>query len=84
MENYPRLNANGFPSFEKINKSLLSKITRREFELLMAIDKGKSNQQLSDQFYISINTVKVHLKHCYLKLEVNSRVEALSRIRKLA
>jgi len=83
MENYARLNANGFPTIEKINKSLLSKITQREYELLMAIDKGKSNKQLCDQFFISINTVKVHLKHCYLKLGVNSRVAALSRLRQL-
>ena len=83
LQNFSLLNAKGFPSFEEINDNILSKITQREYDLLLEIHKGKSNQELSEIFNISVNTVKTHLKNCFVKLEVKSRVAALSKIRQL-
>jgi DNA-binding NarL/FixJ family response regulator len=83
LQNHGYLHSKGFPSMKEINENLLSKITKREYELLNQIHQGKSNQQLAEIFLISLNTVKSHLKNVYSKLEVDSRVSALSKIRKM-
>lgn len=41
-----------------INKNLHQPITEREFELLNLIYNGKTNQQIADTMFISLNTVK--------------------------
>ncbi len=83
LQNFHLMQSHGFPSIEKINDHLVSSITQREYDLLLQIYQGKSNQEIAEQFNISPNTVKSHLKNCYLKLDVNSRVLALSKIRQL-
>lgn len=81
LQNFNLLHAKGFPSIEQINEKIISQVTQREYELLRQIHAGNSNNQISEILNISVNTVKSHLKNCYLKLGVKSRVEALSKIR---
>ena len=83
LQNWSQLHSKGFPSAEELNQKLVTKITTREYALLKEIYQGKSNQEIAEVFHISLNTVKSHLKNCYLKLGVKSRVEALSKIRNL-
>lgn len=83
MQTFSLLSIKGLPTIEQINDRLLNTITRREYDILIEIHKGKSNLEISQLFNISVNTVKTHLKNCYLKLDVNSRVAALSKIRQL-
>lgn len=83
LQNWSRLHAQGFPSFDEINVLLVSTITRREYTLLKEIHQGRSNQQIAEIYGISVNTVKSHLKNSYSKLGVDSRVSALSKIRNL-
>ena len=68
---------------EKLNAKLLSKLTAKEFEILCDIYDGKTNQQLANKHFISRNTVKTHIKHLYDKLNVESRVEAITSLRTL-
>ena len=42
--------------------------------------EGYSNQKISESLFISMNTVKAHLKNAYLKLDVTSRSEAISKM----
>lgn len=51
-------------------------LTDRELEILVLIAKGKSNKEIAQTLYISVNTVKVHLRNIFTKLEVVSRTEA--------
>ncbi|WP_194852229.1 LuxR C-terminal-related transcriptional regulator [Nonlabens antarcticus] len=51
-------------------------LTNRENEILDLIADGKSNKQIADELFISINTVKYHVKKIYEKLEVSNRKEA--------
>ena len=63
-------------TLEELNQLTESPLTNREYEILQAISQGLSNQQISDQQHVSINTVKYHLKNIYDKLAVKNRVQA--------
>lgn len=58
-------------------KSKDVELTDREIDLLKLIAKGYSNTQISDALYISLNTVKTHLKNIFKKLEVEDRTHAV-------
>lgn len=58
---------------------LIEPLTERELEVLRALAAGLSNRAIAQQLYVSVATVKVHLKHIYGKLAVSSRTEALAR-----
>lgn len=69
------------PVFETLNRKLTSAITDREFDILLAIYEGMSNKEMTDNFHVSINTIKKHINSLYLKFEVNSRTTLLAKIR---
>lgn len=68
---------------DKINASLIGKLSEREFEVMQLIYAGKTNQQIAASLYISMNTLKRHINNAYGKLAVNSRTTALARLRAL-
>jgi DNA-binding NarL/FixJ family response regulator len=69
--------------FEKINKHILTPLSEREFEVLQLIYEGKTNQQIADVIYVSVNTVKKHINNSYLKIDTMSRATAITRLRGL-
>lgn len=52
-------------------------LTEREQEVLKALSKGMSNQELAEALVVSPKTVHNHLYNIYSKLGVNSRSEAI-------
>jgi DNA-binding NarL/FixJ family response regulator len=54
----------------------ISQLTPREREILELISKGQSNQEIADQLFIELGTVKNHVHSILKKLNVNSRVDA--------
>ncbi|MBC8459816.1 MAG: helix-turn-helix transcriptional regulator [Deltaproteobacteria bacterium] len=56
-------------------------ISRRETEIIQLICKGKSNQDISDSLYISLQTVKDHIHRIFLKTGVKNRVQLTNLIR---
>lgn len=50
-------------------------LTERELDILIQITKGASNKQISENLFISVNTVKYHTKKLYEKLDVKKRTE---------
>jgi DNA-binding NarL/FixJ family response regulator len=85
ISNYARRSNQKLPplNFEKINKPLLSPLSEREFEVLQLIYEGKTNNQIASELFVSVNTVKVHIKNAYLKLDADSRTTAIVCMRKL-
>ncbi len=69
--------------FEKINRHLINSVTEREFEVLQLIYEGKTNQQIAQQLFVSLNTIKRHINNAYLKLDTSSRSTAIARLREL-
>ncbi|MCD8510422.1 MAG: helix-turn-helix transcriptional regulator, partial [Bacillus sp. (in: Bacteria)] len=55
----------------------LADLTKRELEVLNYLCEGCSNQEISEKLFISLITVKVHLKHIYRKLGVKNRSQAI-------
>jgi LuxR family maltose regulon positive regulatory protein len=58
-------------------------LSNRELDTLKLIANQKSNQEIADQLFISLNTVKTHLKNLFVKLEVDSRISAVSKAKEL-
>jgi len=58
-------------------------LSERELEVLRILGEGLSNQETADRLFISLNTVKTHLKNIFAKLEVTSRAQAVARAREL-
>ena len=59
----------------KVNNSFV--LSGREKEILACLVKGMSYKMVADQCFISIETVNVHVKNIYRKLEVHSKSEAV-------
>jgi LuxR family maltose regulon positive regulatory protein len=67
--------------------SLLSSaanLSGREKEVLVLIADGYSNQEIADQLFISLHTVKTHARKINAKLGAKSRTQAIVKARELA
>jgi len=58
-------------------------LSERELEVLRKIDQGLSNQEIADQLFISLHTVKTHARKINVKLGAKSRTQALHRAKEL-
>jgi len=56
-----------------------SSLSRREREIANLIARGFTYQEIADQLYISINTIKTHIKRIYKRLNITSRRELIRR-----
>lgn len=70
-------------SMDKINKSLATPLSAREFEVVQHIYAGKSNQQIANELFVSLNTIKKHINNAYLTIDANSRSTCIARLRAL-
>jgi len=70
-------------NLQKLNRHLLSQLTEREFEVLQNIYNGKTNNQIAEALFLSVNTIKAHIKSSYLKLDTSSRSTTIKRLREL-
>ena len=52
-------------------------LSKREEEILNELVKGNSYKSTADHLYISIHTVRFHIRSIYEKLHVHSKSEAV-------
>ncbi|WP_285056022.1 response regulator [Pedobacter ginsengisoli] len=61
-----------------LQKNQNSPLTKRETQILELISKGKDRGEIAQELFIEIETVKTHVKNIYIKLNVNSKSEAIN------
>jgi DNA-binding NarL/FixJ family response regulator len=54
---------------------LLSRLSEREREVVVAVGQGKSNAEIAAALYMSVATVKAHMTRSLAKLDLNNRVQ---------
>ena len=62
---------------------LAEPLTGREVEILRLIAAGMRNQEIAEQLFISLSTVKRHVANAYGKLGASHRTEAVARANEL-
>ena len=60
-------------------KSNTPTLSPREQQVLELLAKGAAYKKIADQLSLSIDTVRMHVKHIYVKLHVHSRSEATAK-----
>jgi DNA-binding NarL/FixJ family response regulator len=58
-------------------------LSDREVEVLNFMAKGSSTRQIAVSLFISVNTVKTHIRHILEKLDANNRAQAVAKAREL-
>ena len=66
-------------TFQEMGKSSkeTENLSERELEILSFVAKGYQDKEIADKFFLSIKTVRTHLRNIYRKLHVRSRTEAV-------
>lgn len=62
---------------------LFEPLSEREQDVLRYLPTRLNNQEVAGELYVSLNTVKTHLKSIYRKLDADSRSEAVVKARAL-
>ncbi len=93
IEAIKELNAGGAPMSPPIAKKILlrfqeqnsiqinddDQLSQREKEILDLLTKGLSYKMIASKVFLSIDTIKFHIKNIYEKLHVHSRSEAIMK-----
>lgn len=66
-------------AFREMGKSSkeTENLSDRETEILSYLAKGYQDQEIADKLFLSIKTIRAHLRNIYKKLHVRSRTEAV-------
>ena len=68
-------------SFQTNEKNVeLEKLSQREQEILQLLSKGFRYKEIADKIFLSLETVRTHIRNIYEKLQVNSRTDALNKV----
>jgi NarL family two-component system response regulator LiaR len=62
---------------QKNQHFLHDELTSREMEILLLMAEGKTNQEIADQLFIALKTVKTHVSNILSKLQVQDRTQAV-------
>jgi DNA-binding NarL/FixJ family response regulator len=54
-------------------------LSRREKEIVEELARGYRYKEIADKLFLSVDTVRTHIRNIYEKLQVNCRIEALRK-----
>ncbi|MGB0776914.1 MAG: response regulator [Flavobacteriaceae bacterium] len=60
------------------SNKIIEQLSEREKEVLKLLAKGLTQKKIANELFISLDTVRYHCKNIYLKLGVNSNIEAVN------
>ncbi len=64
-------------------KIALLGISNREYEVLLEVAQGLSNQEIAEKLFVSESTIKTHVSSILTKLDVKRRTQAVQRAKEL-
>ena len=67
----------------KTRGNLREPLTESEMRVLRYLPTDLSKREIANELYVSVNTVKSHVKHLYTKLDARTRRQAVARAREL-
>ncbi|MFL5917763.1 MAG: LuxR C-terminal-related transcriptional regulator [Gaiellaceae bacterium] len=76
-------NLDGTDGARALPAELLEPLSAREGEVLRFLPTMMSNADIASELFVSVNTVKTHVKSIYRKLDVTRRQDAVRRARQL-
>ncbi|TJZ59869.1 response regulator transcription factor [Sphingobacterium olei] len=65
------------PHLNKRSNARIEQLTPREIEIVALLQQGASYKKVAEQIFVSVDTVKFHIRNIYAKLQVNSRAELI-------
>lgn len=85
------LNEGGAPMSNEIARKVIKvfqikpnegteELSKREYEIVSELAKGLTYEEIADKLFISIETVRFHIKNIYSKLHVHSRTQAVMKV----
>ncbi|MCR5620580.1 MAG: LuxR C-terminal-related transcriptional regulator [Treponema sp.] len=69
--------ASWYPLYLKPARKDDVEFSKIELNLLKFLEQGKSKEEIADYFFVSVNTVKFHMKNIYKKLDVTTVHQAV-------
>ena len=74
-----------FETSKSVDLKMIDKlgISSREYEVLILVKEGHSNQEIANKLFISESTVKTHVSNLLIKLDAKRRTQAISRAKEL-
>ena len=64
-------------------QDLVEPLSEHELRVLRLLSAGLTNREISAELFVSVNTVKWHIKNIYSKLGVHNRTQASARATEL-
>lgn len=72
-----------YPNYLNISKEKDTNFTEMEKDILRLLEQGKTYEEIAEVFFISVNTVRYHIKKIYPKLDVSSSSQAIFKAKKI-
>lgn len=67
------------PLLDKKDNKEVDRLTQREIEIISMLQHGATYRTVSERLFISVDTVKFHIRNIYSKLQINSRSELINK-----
>jgi LuxR family maltose regulon positive regulatory protein len=71
------------PKRQPSQQSLIDPLSERELEVIKLLPTNLTTLEMAEELYISVNTVRSHIKNIFRKLSVHKRSEAVNKARDL-
>lgn len=69
-----------YMTYKHVNSISMQPLSNKEYQILTALVEGLNNRQIGEKHFVSINTVKTHVKRIFNKLQVNDRLSAIKKV----